>query len=204
VGTFGSFIGFSAGFPLVIKLLFPDVIPTKYAFLGPLMGALFRVFGGWLSDKVGAAKVTHYTFIFMIVAVCGVIFFMPENGSIGSFIGFFICFLCMFALSGVGNGSTFAQVPLIFNFLHRKWSAGKGEEAIAQAKHDASKEAAAVLGFSGAIGAFGGFLIPKSYGTSIEMTGGVEAAFIGFIIFYATCVIFNWWYYARKNAEVPC
>ncbi|WP_434778204.1 NarK family nitrate/nitrite MFS transporter [Neisseria sp. Ec49-e6-T10] len=204
VGTFGSFIGFSAGFPLLMKGQFPQIDPVHYAFLGPLVGALFRVFGGWLSDKVGAGKVTQYSFIVMIIAVFGVIACLPHQGVGGSFVGFFISFLALFALSGVGNGSTFAQVPLIFSFLHTKWSQNKTEQEKQQAQHDATKESAAVLGFIGAIGAFGGFLIPKSYGTSIELTGGVQMALYGFVIFYVTCVIINWWFYARKNAEVPC
>ena len=73
-----------------------------------------------------------------------------------------------------------------------------------QAVGNANKEAAAVLGFSAALAAYGGFFIPKSYGTSIEMTGGVDAALYGFIVFYVSCLLINWWYYARKNAEVPC
>lgn len=73
-----------------------------------------------------------------------------------------------------------------------------------QSAADATKEAAAVLGFSGAIGAYGGFFIPKSYGTSIALTGGVEAALYAFIAFYLSCLLINGWYYARKNAEVPC
>ncbi len=69
---------------------------------------------------------------------------------------------------------------------------------------DANKEAAAVLGFSSAIGAYGGFFIPKSYGTSIAMTGGTEAALYCFIVFYVTCIAITWWYYSRRNAPMPC
>jgi NNP family nitrate/nitrite transporter-like MFS transporter len=61
-----------------------------------------------------------------------------------------------------------------------------------------------VLGFSSAIGAYGGFFIPKSFGTSLAVTGGAEAALYGFIAFYITCLVITWWYYARKGAEVPC
>ena len=56
LGTFGSFIGFAAGFPLLIKSQFPAVDPVKYAFLGPLIGALVRPLGGWLSDKIKSGK----------------------------------------------------------------------------------------------------------------------------------------------------
>ena len=204
LGTFGSFLGFAAGFPLLIKSQFAGVNPTQYAFLGALVGGLARPFGGWLSDKIGGAKVTQFVFIGMIAGVMGVLAFLPHGGQGGNFWGFFACFLALFALTGIGNGSTFMQVPAIFSQLHQRLAAGKGAEAQQQAVASANKEAAAVLGFSAALAAYGGFFIPKSYGTSIEMTGGVDAALYGFIVFYVSCLLINWWYYARKNAEVPC
>ncbi|MEN7431323.1 NarK family nitrate/nitrite MFS transporter [Chromobacterium sp. TRC.1.1.SA] len=203
VGTFGSFIGFSAGFPLLVKGQFPEIDPTRYAFLGPLVGALTRPLGGWLADKIGGAKVTQAAFSLMVLGVLGVIFFLPHGGQSGSFTGFFAMFLCLFALTGIGNGSTFMQVPAIFLTLHQRM-AGPGEAAQKQATQDATREAAAVLGFTSAIGAYGGFFIPKSYGTSIAMTGGVEAALYVFIAFYLSCLAINGWYYARKKAEVRC
>ncbi|SUX55405.1 NarK family nitrate/nitrite MFS transporter [Chromobacterium vaccinii] len=203
VGTFGSFIGFSAGFPLLVKGQFPEIDPTRYAFLGPLVGALTRPLGGWLADKIGGAKVTQAGFSLMVLGVLGVIFFLPHGGQGGSFTGFFAMFLCLFALTGIGNGSTFMQVPAIFLTLHQRM-AGPGEAAQKQATQDATREAAAVLGFTSAIGAYGGFFIPKSYGTSIAMTGGVEAALYVFIAFYLSCLAINGWYYARKKAEVRC
>ncbi|AVG17496.1 nitrate/nitrite transporter [Chromobacterium vaccinii] len=203
VGTFGSFIGFSAGFPLLVKGQFPEIDPTRYAFLGPLVGALTRPLGGWLADKIGGAKVTQAAFSLMVLGVLGVIFFLPHGGQSGSFSGFFAMFLCLFALTGIGNGSTFMQVPAIFLTLHQRM-AGPGEAAQKQATQDATREAAAVLGFTSAIGAYGGFFIPKSYGTSIAMTGGVEAALYVFIAFYLSCLAINGWYYARKKAEVRC
>ena len=203
IGTFGSFIGFSAGFPLLVKGQFPDIDPTKYVFFGPLVGALARPIGGWLADKIGGARVTQAVFVLMIAAVFAVIGFLPHGGQGGNFQGFFAMFLCLFALTGIGNGSTFMQVPAIFLTLHKRM-AGRSDAAQKQAVADATKEAAAVLGFSGAIGAYGGFFIPKSYGTSIALTGGVEAALYAFIAFYVTCVLVNWWFYARKGAEIPC
>ena len=159
IGTFGSFIGFAAGFPLLVKGQFPDIDPTKYAFLGPLIGALARPVGGWLADKIGGAKVTQAVFALMIAAVFGVLQFLPHGGQGGSFQGFFSMFLCLFALTGIGNGSTFMQVPTIFLTLHKRM-AGSSEAAQKQAVANATKEAAAVLGFSGAVGAYGGFFIP--------------------------------------------
>ena len=199
--TFGSFIGFAAGFPLLIKSQFPAVDPVKYAFLGPLIGALVRPLGGWLSDKIkSGAAITQIVFIGMIVAVCGVLAFLPTDGQGGSFWGFFACFMALFALTGLGNGSTFMQVPVIFLNMHQRF-AEQGLVDAEQARLDATKEGAAVIGFTAAFAAYGGFFIPKSYGTSIAVTGSVNAALIAFIVFYVLCGALNWWYYARKGAE---
>ena len=204
LGTFGSFIGFAAGFPLLTKSQFPDIDPVKYAFLGPLVGALSRPFGGWLSDKIkSGALITQIVFIGMIIAVLGVISFLPSHGEGGNFWGFFACFIALFALTGLGNGSTFMQVPVIFLNMHQKF-AHQGLVSEEQARLNATKEGAAVIGFTAAFAAYGGFFIPKSYGTSIDLTGSVNAALIGFIVFYVLCVVLNWWYYARKNAEAKC
>jgi len=178
LGTFGSFIGYSAGFPLLIKSQFPGVNALAYAWVGPLIGAVIRPFGGWLSDKMGGARVTFWNFVVMAAAVGGVLWFLSAK----SFAGFFACFMLLFLTTGIGNGSTFRMIPVIFP----------------------PKEASPVLGFSGAIGAYGGFFIPKSYGTSISMTGGPEMALYVFIVFYLTCIATTWWYYSRKNAEMPC
>lgn len=203
IGTFGSFIGFSAGLALLTKAQFPDVDPTRYAFLGPLVGALTRPFGGWISDRLGGARVTFWTFVLMILAVLGVMAFLPGEGSAGHFHGFLAMFIVLFALTGIGNGSTFRMIPVIF-LNERVQAAADTPEAQKQAVIDGNKEAAAVLGFSGAIGAYGGFFIPKSFGTSLELTGGVEAALSGFIAFYLSCLVVTWWFYSRRGAEMPC
>jgi NNP family nitrate/nitrite transporter-like MFS transporter len=204
LGTFGSFIGYAAGFPMLIKTQFPAIDPTRYAFLGPLVGALIRPVGGWLSDKLGGARVTFWNFIAMTAAVFGVLSFLPTAGSGGNFWGFLAMFMVLFITTGIGNGSTFRMVPVIFLTERQREAAGKGQPAADQAIKDANKEAAAVLGFSSAMAAYGGFFIPKSYGTSIAMTGGPEAALYGFVLFYLTCIVMTWWYYSRKHAEMPC
>ena len=177
LGTFGSFIGYSAALPLLIKSQFPEINAMKFAFLGPLVGALARPVGGWIADKFGGAPVTFWNFIVMALAAFGVLQMLD-----GPFYAFLALFIVLFLATGIGNASTFRMIPIIFN----------------------AKEAAAVLGFSSAVGAYGGFFIPKSFGTSIAQTGSPAAAIIGFIIFYATCIAITWWYYSRKNAEVPC
>jgi len=204
VGTFGSFIGYSAGFPLLIKTQFSGVNPTEYAFLGPMVGALIRPVGGWVSDKLGGARVTFWNFIVMALAVAGVLWFLPSGPSGGNFWGFFTMFMLLFLTTGIGNGSTFRMIPVIFRTLHERWNVGATESAKAESMRNAGKESAAVLGFSSAVAAYGAFFIPKSYGTSITLFGGPEAALYVFITFYITCILVTWWFYARRNAEMPC
>jgi len=203
LGTFGSFIGFSAGLALLTQSQFPDVNPTKYAFLGPLVGAAVRPVGGWVSDKLGGARVTFWTFLLMIFAVLGVMFFLPSAGRSGDFFGFLTMFIVLFALTGIGNGSTFRMIPVIF-LQERQHAAEKDPAAQRRAMLDGGKEAAAVLGFSGAVGAYGGFFIPKSFGTSIDLTGTPHGALVVFIVFYFSCLLVTWWCYSRRNAPMPC
>ena len=203
LGTFGSFIGFSAGLPLLTQSQFPDINPTKYAFLGPLVGALVRPVGGWVSDKLGGARVTFWTFLGMAIAVAGVMYFLPRGGVGGSFEGFLALFIILFALTGIGNGSTFRMIPVIF-LSERQHAAPKDPASQRQAQLEGSKEAAAVLGFSGAIGAYGGFFIPKSFGTAIDMTGSPHMALWCFIVFYLSCLAITWGWYSRRNAPMPC
>ena len=214
LGTFGSFIGYAAGFPLLIKSQFPGVNPLAYAWLGPLVGAVVRPFGGWLADRLGGARVTLWNFVVMALAVVGVLYFLPKTGaspfalpwgpSSGHFAGFFVMFLLLFLTTGIGNGSTFRMIPVIF--LNQKLSEVDASDApaVARATREGNTEGAAVLGFSAAIAAYGGFFIPKSYGSAISLTGGPEAALYIFIVFYALCIAVTWWSYARRNAEMPC
>lgn len=203
LGTFGSFIGFSAGLALLTQSQFPDVNPTKYAFLGPLVGAAVRPIGGWMSDKLGGARVTFWTFFLMIISVLGVMYFLPGYGSSGNFQGFLTMFILLFALTGIGNGSTFRMIPVIF-LQERQAAADKDEASQRRATLDGSKEAAAVLGFSGAVGAYGGFFIPKTFGTSIDLTGTPHGALFVFIAFYVSCLLVTWWWYSRRHAPMPC
>jgi NNP family nitrate/nitrite transporter-like MFS transporter len=200
-GTFGSFIGYAAGFPLLTKVLFPGVNPMAFAFLGPLVGAASRSLAGWMADKWGGARVAFWVFIVMIVAVGGVLFFVDIKDQPGAFWGFLGMFLLLFAVSGVGNAATFQMMPAIFRTLLLRQAAGGSAEAIAQAQRDAAKEGAAVLGFTSAVAAFGAFFIPMSFGSSIAVTGGPAIALMGFVVFYLTCVALTWWFYLRRGAE---
>ena len=128
IATFGSFIGYSAAFPLLIKTQFPEVT-VAVAFLGPLVGSVIRPFGGILSDKVGGAKVTFWVLIAMCVAVLGVMYFLEQK----NFAGFLAMFLALFTLTGLGNGSTYMTIPAIFRAEHLHEAEGKGETARALA-----------------------------------------------------------------------
>ncbi|MCB1553309.1 MAG: NarK family nitrate/nitrite MFS transporter [Xanthomonadales bacterium] len=204
IGTFGSFIGFSAGFPMLSRTLFPEVNAMAFAFLGPLLGALSRSVGGVLADKLGGALLTFWVFVGMVAAVFGVLAFLPDAGGGGSFYGFLSMFIVLFVLSGIGNASTFRMIPVIFRTHHERASQGTDGAGKAAATRLAGIESAAVIGFSSAIGAYGGFFIPKSFGSSLALTGGAEAALYGFVAFYLTCIAITWWWYFRRGAEVPC
>ena len=194
IGTFGSFIGYSAAFPLLIKTQFPEH-SVGLAFLGPLVGSISRPFGGWLSDKVGGANVTFWVFIAMCGAVLGVIYFVDQK----EFAGFLTMFLALFTLTGIGNGSTYMTIPAIFRAEKLHEAEGQGETGRALALKAAGLEAGAAIGFIGAVGACGGYLIPRAFGASIAATGGPYLALQIFLRFYITCIALNWWYYMRKT-----
>ncbi len=200
-GTFGSFIGYSAGFPLLAKEMFPDINVLQYVFLGPLVGALSRAGTGWVSDKFGGGRVTFWTFIVMVLAVGGILFFLGIKDQPGAFWGFFAMFMVLFFGTGVGNAATFQMIPVIFRQEVARLMPDLSE---AERQRESEKEAAATIGFTSAIAAYGAFFIPKSYGTSIMLTGGPQAALMVFVAFYVTCIAVTWWYYTRKHAEVPC
>ncbi|MGD0635269.1 MAG: MFS transporter [Beijerinckiaceae bacterium] len=190
-GVFGSFIGFSAGFPLLTKTMFPGVNPVAFAFLGPLVGAAARSFSGGMADRWGGARVSIAVFLTMMGGTVGVLAAIWA----GSFTGFFAAFMLLFAASGVGNASVFQMVPAIFRALHFKRGGPRAEMERASAT-----EGAAVLGFTSAVAALGAFFIPKSFGSSIAATGSPAAALTGFIVFYVSCLAITWWFYTRRGA----
>ena len=200
-GTFGSFIGYSAGFPLLAKTQFPEVNSLQFVFLGPLIGALSRAATGWVSDKYGGGRVTFWTFLVMILAVAGVLFFLGIKETPGAFWGFFAMFMVLFFATGVGNASTFQMIPMIMGQeVGRLMPELQGTEF----QRQADRESAAIIAFTSAIAAYGAFFIPKAYGTSITLSGGPELALWVFMTFYAVCVVITWFYYTRRNAPVPC
>lgn len=195
-GTFGSFIGYSAGFPLLSQLMFPDVNALNFAFLGPLVGALSRAGTGWISDKYGGGRVTFWTFIGMVATVFGVIFFLGIREQPGAYWGFFSMFILLFFLTGVGNASTFQMIPVIMGRELPRLMPGVSQQELTRHIY---KESAAIIGFTAAIAAYGAFFIPKAYGTSMALTGGPQAALWGFLVFYVLCVAVTWIFYTSRR-----
>jgi NNP family nitrate/nitrite transporter-like MFS transporter len=199
--TFGSFIGYSAAFALAIKVIFGfqhlmvDGVMTHdtvnpngpsalmFAWMGPFIGALLRPVGGAISDKLGGAKVTQFVSVVMIFSAFGVAYFMkaayvsatPEE----FFWQFFALFIVLFIATGIGNGSTFRSIAMIFD----------------------EEQAGPVLGWTSAVAAYGAFIVPKVFGEQIKATTP-EYALYGFAVFYFMCLVLNWWFYLRPNAYV--
>jgi NNP family nitrate/nitrite transporter-like MFS transporter len=138
--------------------------------------------GGWISDKLGGARVTQYVAIVMIGSALGVAYFLKAAYASATpeefFVPFFVLFLLLFAATGIGNGSTFRTISQVFD----------------------KEQAGPVLGWTSAVAAYGAFLIPKIFGEQIKATTP-ENALYGFAIFYAVCLVLNWWYYMRPSAE---
>jgi NNP family nitrate/nitrite transporter-like MFS transporter len=194
IGTFGSFIGYSAAFPLLIKTQFPS-ITIAIAFLGPLVGSVARPFGGLLADKIGGAIITFWNFIVMAAATIGVIYFVGQK----DFAGFLTMFLIIFVTTGIGNGSTYRMIPSIFREENLRKARGKGEAGRVLALKTASIESGAAVGFIGAVGACGGYFIPSGFGKSIAITGGPQLALFIYLGFYAICLAMTWWFYLRRS-----
>jgi NNP family nitrate/nitrite transporter-like MFS transporter len=203
-GTFGSFIGLAVSFPMLVNTEFPAVDAFKFAFIGPLLAALVRPIGGWLADQRGGAMITCWSFLVMAVAAVAAIPFLPGVDGGGSVVGFVLMFLILFLAAGVGNGATFRMIPTIFRTLREQQAAGQGTAAREKAQREGATEAAATLGFSSAVAAFGGFFIPIAYGASFDLTGNPQGALIFFSLFYLSCLWITWQWYARKGAVVPC
>lgn len=198
--TFGSFIGFAASFPLAIKVIFGfqhvmvDGVMTHntpnangpsalmYAWMGPFIGALIRPVGGWISDKVGGALVTQICSVVMVACALGVAYYMKAAYASATpeeyFVPFFILFLVLFAATGIGNGSTFRTIAMVFD----------------------KEQAGPVLGWTSAVAAYGAFIIPKVLGEQIKLTTPEDALY-GFAIFYGVCLVINWFFYLRKSGE---
>jgi MFS transporter, NNP family, nitrate/nitrite transporter len=192
LGSFGSFIGFAAAYPLLLQSQFPGLDGAlQLAWLGPLLGALARPLGGWAADLVGGARISLACFAALALGIVGVLASLAGQGA-----GLFVAsFVLLFIAAGIANGSTFRMVPLGF-LREARWARGSLREAQAQG--------AAALGLCSAVGAYGGFFIPKSFGSAISLAGGPEAALYCFLAFYLSCMAICWWCYGRRNAPLSC
>ncbi|HPG61338.1 MAG TPA: antiporter [Casimicrobium sp.] len=199
--TFGSFIGFSNALPLAITVIFGQghIVDASgvvkhvanpnapsalmYAWIGPFVGALIRPVGGWISDKVGGSIVTQIISVVMVGASAAVGYVMMQAWGSATpeqyFPMFLGLFIVLFAASGIGNGSTFRTIGVLFD----------------------RDKAGPVLGWTSAIAAYGSFIAPVVIGDQIK-SGTPQYAMYGFAIFYALCLVLNWWFYLRKNAYV--
>lgn len=199
--TFGSFIGFSAAFPLAIKIIFgfKHIITSEnviqnvanpnapsalmFAWIGPFIGALTRPIGGVIADRSGGSKITQWVSIVMIVSVLCAAYYMHYAYKSATpeiyFWPFFCFFIVLFTASGIGNGSVFRSAAVLFN----------------------QEQAGPVLGWMSAVAAYGAFYIPQSFGEQIK-AGTPEFALLGFAIYYFVCLILIWWFYLRKGVDI--
>jgi NNP family nitrate/nitrite transporter-like MFS transporter len=203
-GTFGSFIGFAASFPILLAVLFPGSGALKWAFVGPLVGALIRPLGGWMSDRLGGAKVTFWNFAVMFLAGIWAVASLPSQTGGMDVNGFFMAFMLLFITAGIGNGSVFHVVPSVFRKLHEQAAQGKDQTEQEAATTAGEIEASVALGFTSAIAALGLFFIPAFVATSVQTTGSPHFAMSVFSGFYLSCMLATWWWYKRKDAEIRC
>ncbi|WP_328866882.1 nitrate/nitrite transporter [Streptomyces sp. NBC_00304] len=196
IGTFGSFIGYSFAFGLVLQTQFgrTPLEAASLTFIGPLLGSLIRPVGGRLADRYGGARITMGNFVAMAAATGVVVY----ASGIESLTVFLTGFTALFALSGLGNGSTYKMIPGIF---HAKAIARglRGEAAAAQGR----RLSGAAMGLIGAVGALGGLGINLAFRQSFQNAGTGTAAFWSFLAFYGVCAVLTWAVYLRRTAPVP-
>ncbi|WP_280437131.1 MFS transporter [Nocardia carnea] len=204
IGTFGSFIGFSFAFPTLIKANFPDLANIGWistlgnlAFLGAFVGSFARPFGGWLSDKLGGARITIMVFGGMAVAVALIMAALEMK----SFPLYLAAFLVLFVLTGIGNGSTYRMIPSIFSAEAAKFASERGIEP-ADAAASAKRQAGAAIGVIGAVGAFGGFVLQQALRLSNTNFGSMEPAFWAYAGAFLVMAGVTWWFYRRTSFAV--
>lgn len=198
IGTFGSFIGFSFAFGQVLLVQFPEQFTTpsqaaSLTFLGPLVGSLIRPVGGLLADRYRGSIVTFWNFSALAVAT-GIVYAASRVQSLPMYL---VGFILIFALTGIGNGSTYKMIPAIFH-AKGQLEVGAGE-ALDVAEPRATRRAGALIGLAGAIGAFGGVLVNLAFRQSFLTVRNGDAAVIGFLVFYLVCLVVTWAVFLRRH-----
>jgi NNP family nitrate/nitrite transporter-like MFS transporter len=186
IGTFGSFIGYSGAFPTLLKTQFPQA-PTTVAFLGALIGALCRPLGGMVADRLGGARVTIGAFALLAAGAVGAVAGLASHG----FPLFFGSFLVLFLGAGIGNGATYRMIPAVFR-------AGVSAERLPTAR----KTAAGCIGIAGAVGAYGGFLIPRGFAMAKATYGSLVPALWVFVAAYVLMAATTYVVYARGGSAL--
>ncbi|MGY0024374.1 nitrate/nitrite transporter [Streptomyces sp. cg35] len=193
IGTFGSFIGYSFAFGLVLQTQFgrTPLQAASITFIGPLLGSLIRPVGGRLADRFGGARITLWNFVAMAAATAVVTLASVEK----SLTLFTVAFIALFVLTGLGNGSTYKMIPGIFQAKALGMGL-TGEEAAAYGR----RLSGASMGLIGAVGALGGLGINLAFRQSFQTAGTGTGAFVSFLVFYAVCFAVTWAVYLRRSA----
>jgi MFS transporter, NNP family, nitrate/nitrite transporter len=193
IGTFGSFIGYSFAFGLVLQNQFgrTPLQAASITFIGPLLGSLIRPVGGKMADRFGGAKVTFLNFIAMVVASLVIL----AGSAVKSLTIYALGFIVLFVLTGVGNGSTYKMIPAIFRGKALAAVANGGDEQTQMMR--ARRIAGAAIGIIGAVGALGGVLINMAFRQSFATAKSGDPAFWAFIAFYVACIVVTWFVYLR-------
>lgn len=172
--TFGIFSGLAGTFGMLLKTQFgPQYL--KWVFLGALVGSLVRMTWGPLCDKFGGGVWTVVAGIGMAISSGVVIYGQVSAGPDGPSLTIFMTgMLMIFFFAGIGNASTFKQMPMIFP----------------------ARQAGGVIGWTAAIAAFGPFIFSMAFNYQTILN-----VFI-FVLFYAlACAGVAWHFYAKPGAE---
>lgn len=171
---FGSFIGYSMAFPLIVSMVFPQSGSDWFIFLGPLVGAGIRPVGGWLSDRIqSGARVALASLVVMLLATIGVACGVAR----GDFTLFFWCMMALFSGTGLVNGASFRMIPHLFE---SRTTAGQ------------------VTGIVSAFAAYGAFFVPMLFRLDYLQ------ALAALAVFTAATAVLAWFAYARRRAPFPC
>ncbi len=193
IGTFGSFIGYSAAFPTLLKAVFDrGDIALAWAFLGAGIGSVARPLGGKLSDHYGGARITAVSFVMLALGAAAALWSVNAV----NLPMFFIAFMFLFVATGIGNGSTYRMISKIFRVKGE--DAGGSPETMVHMR----RQAAGALGIISSVGAFGGFVVPLAYAWSKSQFGNIQPALQFYVGFFLVLLLVTWFFYIRKSTRM--